>query len=219
MGERAPAGSELVRALEAGWSAIRREHSGVPAAVIITGAGSGHGERGLRLGHFAASRWRLAEGSEEEMLGEVFIGGEGLQRGGAAVLGTLLHEAAHAHAARQQVKDTSRQGRYHNRRFKALAEQLGLEVEHHPQLGWSLTTLPSCTARRYGEQVLAVERALFGYRESEHQQRQQRQQRRPAGRIRCVCGCGRSIHVPRGELHRGEIVCGACGSPFTPHAS
>jgi len=45
------------------------------------------------------------------------------------VLGTLLHEAAHGMAATRQIKDTSRQGRYHNRRFAELAAELGITVE------------------------------------------------------------------------------------------
>ena len=60
MGER-PIGSELVIALEGSWEAIRARHSEVPAAVLITGAGSGGQRRELRLGQFAASRWRLGE--------------------------------------------------------------------------------------------------------------------------------------------------------------
>ena len=42
----------------------------------------------------------------------------------------ILHEAAHALAYARGIKDTSRQGRYHNKHFKTCAEQLGLAVEH-----------------------------------------------------------------------------------------
>jgi hypothetical protein len=35
-----------------------------------------------------------------------------------------VHEAAHGLANTRGVKDTSRQGRYHNKRFRALAEEL-----------------------------------------------------------------------------------------------
>ena len=57
------------------------------------------------------------------------MGGEGLRRGARAVLGTLLHEAAHGVATTRGIKDTSRQGRYHNRRFAELAAELGITVE------------------------------------------------------------------------------------------
>jgi hypothetical protein len=80
-------GSELIRALEACWSEIRARHPEVPAAVMITGPGSLGSPGGLRLGHFAASRWHSGE---QDVLCEVFVGGEGLARGAAAVLATLL---------------------------------------------------------------------------------------------------------------------------------
>jgi hypothetical protein len=83
------------------------------------------------------------------------------------VLATLLHEAAHALAHKRGVKDTSRQGRYHNRRFKALAEELGLHVDHDPRLGWSPTTLPDVTAARYAPVTAALERAITAHRHGE----------------------------------------------------
>jgi len=44
------------------------------------------------------------------------------------------------------VRDTSRQGRYHNARFKTLAKELGLEVRRDPLIGWSVTTPAADTA-------------------------------------------------------------------------
>ena len=76
-------------------------------------------------GHHAPGRWNAAG----EQYAEIMISGEGLRRAPADVLGTLLHEAAHALAHARGIKDTSRQGRYHNKHFKAHAEQLGLTVD------------------------------------------------------------------------------------------
>lgn len=58
------------------------------------------------------------------------------------VLGTLLHEAAHGVASTRGIKDTSRQGRYHNRRFAQLATELGIVVAPDGARGWSATTPP-----------------------------------------------------------------------------
>jgi len=80
-------GSELVVALEGAWEAIRREHPDLPRAVLITGSGSLGTRRGVRLGHFAASRWQTGERGP---IAEIFIGGEGLARGARPVLATLL---------------------------------------------------------------------------------------------------------------------------------
>ena len=72
---------------------------------------------------------RDAVGLRNELLSarpEVFITSELLADGAADVFGVLLHEAAHAIAAARGAKDTSRQGRYHNARFKLIAEEVGL---------------------------------------------------------------------------------------------
>jgi hypothetical protein len=176
---------------------------------MITGAGSTGRRTELRLGHFAAGRWQV---SDEQRVAELFIGGEGLQRGGAGVLGTQLHEAAHGLANTRGVKDTSRQGRYHNKRFRALAEELGLEVDHHPRLGWSLTTLAEQTASVYLEAIVQLDRTLTIHRERE----QPRAGVRSGGRqLTCICSCRRRIRIAPGVLAGGAVLCGVCGQPFT----
>ena len=132
------------------------------------------------------------------------------------VLGTLLPEAAHALAYQRGVKDNSRQGRYHNARYRQLAEELGLEVEHDPQLGWSLTTLADDTARGYARAIDRLERALVAYREGEHAATASTS---PSGAVACVCGCGRRIRAANGVLAQGPIVCGLCSTPFQPQAT
>lgn len=200
-------------ALEAAWAEIRRRHAEVPEVVIITGSGSDARRRDeLRLGHFAAGRWRGSALRGE--LPEVFVGGEGLQRGAGAVLATLLHEAAHGLADARAIKETSRQGRYHNRRFKVLAEELGLEIAQAPGIGWSATSLPAATARSYARTLAALERAIRIYRRPEA----------PAGSRAgsannpkpCLCGCPRRIRVAPSVLAAGPILCGLCGEAFAP---
>ena len=56
----------------------------------------------------------------------------------------MLHEAAHALATKRGIKDTSAAGnRYHNKRFVALAAELGLRGPDVPDkiTGWSHCTL------------------------------------------------------------------------------
>jgi hypothetical protein len=55
-------------------------------------------------------------------------------------LGTLLHEAGHALA--HGIKDTTRQGRWYNARFKALADEVEISVTKDPRIGWSPTPIP-----------------------------------------------------------------------------
>ena len=95
------------------------------------------------------------------------ISGEGLRRTPQEVLGTLLHEAAHALAFERGVKDTSRQGRYHNKQFKTLAEELGLTVTHDDRLGWSVTTVTDPTARGYAAHLDTLAAAMILWRHGE----------------------------------------------------
>lgn len=39
------------------------------------------------------------------------------------------------------VQDTSRGGTYHNKKFKAVAEEHGLIIDQHPKYGWTITSL------------------------------------------------------------------------------
>jgi hypothetical protein len=83
------------------------------------------------------------------------------------VLGTLLHEAAHGLAGVRGVRDTSRGGRYHNRRYRSLAQELGLEVQETPPIGWSATTVSDATAEDYRQVLNELADALILWRRSE----------------------------------------------------
>src|SRR5215212_2083800 len=148
------AASRLVAALEHAWTAIRRHHPDVPQVVIVVASGSDPRSRRLNLGHFAAGRWQLTSPHAPTDRAEVLVSGEGLQRGPVEVLGTLLHEAAHGLAYARRISDTSRQGRYHNRRYASLAREVGLEVAHLDPIGWSPTSVPDPIAAPYSD-VLA----------------------------------------------------------------
>ncbi|MGD9986341.1 hypothetical protein [Pseudonocardia sp.] len=205
-------GSPMVAALEGAWAAIQARHPQVPAAVILVGPGSGGGA-GLKLGHFAAMRWQHVAAAREGIgpLPEVFVGGEGLARGPADVLATLLHEAAHALAHVREVKDTSRQGRWHNAKFKALAEELGIEVMKDPRLGWSPTSIPDATKAEYAQVIEELRRALRTHRSVEVGSGAKTTSKTtpPA-----VCGCGRKVRVSRSVLAEGAIACGNCDTEF-----
>ena len=81
-------------------------------------------------------------------LPEVFVATEMIAAGANEMFKVLLHEAVHAIAQARGVKDTSRQGRYHNARFRVLAKEAGLEPEpRNPVIGFSPTTLTATAAQ------------------------------------------------------------------------
>ena len=202
------AASPILKILEETWMEIRRRHPEIPPAVIIIASGTGG--KHTRFGHHAPDRWSVAG----EHYAEVMISGEGLRRTARDVLGTLLHEAAHALAHERGIKDTSRQGRYHNRHFKTLADELGLTAVHDDRIGWSVTTITPAAERIYARQLTDLAQAMTLWRRDEAT--------RPAstGRstnlIAAACPCGRSIRVAASTLAEAPITCQACDGKFQP---
>jgi hypothetical protein len=204
----------LVTAIENTWSAIRDRHPEVPPVVVTLGSGT-LGERGQqRLGHFAAGRWQVGD---DDQHAELFIGGEGLQRGGVGVLTTLLHEAAHGLASTRNIVDTSRQGRYHNQRFRDLAVEVGLMVTADPKIGYAPSELAPGIAELYDAQLAELAGALVAFRHPEP--RGGRDRNRSAGNgIAAVCSCPEPRRIRVRSLQQfeaGPIVCGICREPFT----
>ena len=175
--------------------------------VIIIASGT-DGKQAV-FGHHAPGRWQVAN----EQRAEIMISGEGLRRQPRDVLGTLLHEAAHALAAARGIKDTSRQHRYHNTKYKMLAEELGIIVTFDPTIGWSPTTVPDATAKDYADQLTALQAAMTLWRTDEELAPTQR---RNSNLIAAICPCGRSIRAAASTLAEAPIVCTACGGLFTP---
>ncbi|MDB1089641.1 hypothetical protein PJ985_18965 [Streptomyces sp. ACA25] len=136
----------------------------------------------------------------------------------------LLHEAVHGIAAARGVRDTSRAGRYHNRRFLAVAEELGLdhEEEPHPSSGFSLVTMNAEARSRYRLTEERLHRALEAHAAATTTDNSS-SFRGPATRhgssgggvrVKAVCDCGRNVRVVPSVLAQAPIVCGACNKPF-----
>lgn len=164
---------------------------------------------------------------------ELFIGGEGLQRGAAEVLATLLHEAAHGVANVRKIQDTSRQGRYHNARFKALGEELGLTITQDPSIGWSGTKLPDPTRESYVDAIAALQAAITAYRHSEGYlpglgpgddaggddaagTSGGGGAKRPKNGLVLMCGCQRRVRMSTAAAELGPVLCGVCSTSFEP---
>ncbi len=195
----------LVSVLDATWGAIQRRHPDVPKVVITLASGTS-GKR-MNYGHFAPLRWQ----SGEDRLPEMLIGGEGLSRGARDVLGTLLHEAAHGVASTREIQDTSRQGRFHNAKFRMLAEELGLEVAKTGSIGWSGTSVPAPTAKLYRAELRRLKGALTAFRHPEARNPRRANSNNP---LPMSCQCPRRIRVASLVIELGPIICGVCEQPF-----
>ena len=205
-GNSSPMASRIIKVLEETWLEIRRWNPEIPAVVIIIASGTDG--KHPRWGHHAPGRWNVAG----EQLTEIMISGEGLRRTAREVLATLLHEAAHALAHARGIKDTSRQGRYHNTKFKKCAEEVGLAVEHDDNFGWSVTTITPATELAYASQLQALTDAMTLWRHGEAATGPKA--RRNHNLIAAICPCGRSIRVAASTLAEAPITCQACDQDF-----
>lgn len=94
-------------------------------------------------GHVTTSKvWKTESGKASY---ELNIGADYLDRPIENIVATLIHEGCHLYAMQNDIKDTSNRGVYHNKRFKALAEDRGLIIEKHSRYGWTITTPSEAT--------------------------------------------------------------------------
>ena len=215
--------SGVVIALEDSYAALRQRWPELPA-VVITVFYDRH--RSVR-GYFWDGQWRS---QADPFLPELHVDSTILSDPPAAILKTLVHEAAHALARARDIKDTSREGRYHNQRFAELAQEMGLLAEPDPKLGVRTPRLqPEWLAGAYGPlvQVIgAASRRLWqddvvgtirsgGNSQNGHGGANSASASK--GRLmKAVCRCDppRIIRAARNTLQAAPIHCAACGGEF-----
>lgn len=163
---------KMLAAVNAIVTKARKKHEGIPETVVVLGA-SGVTRNGQKHGHYASRSWArrdagepagdVADDSREEY-GEILLAGESLGRGAVATLGTVLHELAHAYCDANDIKDTSNGNRYHNAKFRDIAEEFGLTIEKADTIGWSVTTVPPSTEEAYAAELAELEAQIIVHR-------------------------------------------------------
>lgn len=219
-------GKAIVETFEGIWQVIRSHHPELPNVVIITGTGSDQKKPVLKAGHHWDSRWH--HDPTREVWGELFITGERLNDGGSLIVETLLHEAAHALARVRGIKDTSDEGRYHNRRFVQLAEEMGLLpcVQKKGRNGFNDCKISPATIERYAEVIAELDAANLPYLTlpgeapgsrrtttpgDDEDQEDEEPHRRQGKRVPMVCKCeGRRIPISYAQFEFGPLICGVC---------
>ena len=88
------------------------------------------------MGHCSVSKiWQR----KEDKTYELNIAAEVLNYPIEETLDTMLHEMVHLYCRQHDIKEVSRGGKYHNKRFKAIAEEHGLTCVPCGQYGWNTT--------------------------------------------------------------------------------
>jgi hypothetical protein len=211
--QTAPPGTEqITAAAQATWSAIRARHPELGPVMVTLGSSRAGKPGTIRRGTFTPQRWRTDTGEED--LGEVFLPAEGLDAGPGGMLTELLHQAAHALAAARGIPETSNKGRYHNRRFAALAGEVGLAAEvdpHDEWRGFATLTLAEGTEVDYAPELDTLAGVATVHRRPEPPREGRR--REPAG-VAAVCACGYRIRAARSTLAAATPLCARCGQAF-----
>lgn len=218
-------GLVLTEALSRVWDAIQAHHPAVPSVVLLP-APNPHKHQNV-LGHFAAMRWQGKTERDGKRLHEVVVVAEHLNRHAADIVGTLVHEAAHALNFERGIHDCSA-SQYHNRRFQLAAEELGLQVTRVPHYGYAHTSLLPSTVERYHAQIAALEQVLLHRKELRSSSRPgtgttgavpgvepEDEDTSPKGRyLKASCNCPLNIRVARATLAATTIRCESCNEAF-----
>ena len=197
--------SGIVQALE-GAHALIQEKTGAPRATILVTR-----KTGRTMGHFTHAKvWKSGEDSFQEIM----ISANYFERGARAVLGTLLHEVAHSIDLQNGIQGTSGDG-YHNQKFKATAESLGLTITQAKGIGWSVTEVSDACAERWTEALALIENGLALMADTE-------QAKKAGGRNKNLkvaeCRCGEKIRLSASVLEKCAPMCNACGCKFIAKA-
>jgi hypothetical protein len=156
----------LLAALDEAYAALRAEHPGLPRALVTVE--EPHPAVVRRIACWRPGRLVTAAGVFE---GRIAFGYPPPHRAvprllldgpPAGILGTLVHEAAHALADARGIADTSRRGTYHNAAYRDLAEELGLDTAKDERYGWTLTAPSPALLGRYGRHLSALAAAMPG---------------------------------------------------------
>ena len=88
------------------------------------------------MGHCSVSKiWQR----KDDKTYELNIAAEVLNYPIEETLDTMLHEMVHLYCRQHDIKEVSRGGKYHNKRFEAIAEEHGLTCVPCGQYGWNTT--------------------------------------------------------------------------------
>ena len=103
-------------------------------------------EKNKALGWITRDKlWKKDE--NDEGMYEINLSAQFLNRPISEIASTLIHEMCHQFARVNDFQDTARSGSFHNKLFKEIAEDHGLNVESNGGRGWAVTALKESTSR------------------------------------------------------------------------
>lgn len=192
--------AELQAALQAAFNAINRDfYGGELEKVIITVK---EGRKEGTLGTFYTAKDWIQNGTarHEINISANYIG----QRTVEQTITTLMHEMVHLYNCQNNIKDTTRSGLYHNKKFKQTAEAHGLDVQFANDIGWSLTTPTPQTAKWIADNIPIKS---FGVYKQVADKISGGKSKSKQSMVKKVCPCCGNIARVTSEY---KLICGDC---------
>ena len=196
---KAEALSTITQALESAHEIIKAETGAPRATLLVTRDLKG------RKGHFTPSTpWQNGGETFHEIAFnlEHFTTPEEL-------LSTLIHEVAHSLNHQNGIQDCSA-NQYHNAKFKAQAEALGLRTIEIKGKGYAATELTDLGAKRW-KKALAILAGAFDLVALGGEQAKKKG--RNTNLIKAVCDCEQIIRASASVIKAG-VTCNQCETDF-----
>lgn len=192
--------SPLVKSLETVYESIAKITEAPTATILVTRKTKNV------MGHW--TQYTAWVDVDKNKYNEIMISADYLNRKPEEILGTLLHEVAHAINTKNKVSDCSSNG-YHNKNFKRQAEILGLSVEK-TQNGFNKTTLTEEGKKRWAKQLALITEAVKISAISAT--------KTPKGRDTNYksykCDCGYVIRMSKSTYELSSPTCSICNESF-----
>lgn len=211
-------GAVIISAVESAWREIRRRFDGVPD-ICVTVPAAAVAQDPAKCTTLRTDR-RFERGGHLTM--ELQVASATLGRGGHAMLGGLLHHAAHGLALARGITDVSGgDRRWHNKKYGRLAQEVGLTppVRSDRFVGRARCPLADAEAVRWAEVISALDAAAAVQLEATVQAVEAPRGTRSGARFAIVCDCTsppRRQQVTPYFFEQGPILCGLCLVRFRP---
>jgi len=220
----------ILNAINELWREIQHTHPGTPPVNIVLQADT------RAHGHFAPNRYEGAA-HHELMLSTLSMVGEWNTNGGQVIktVSTLLHEAAHAYAHAKGIQDTSRSGRYHNKRFANLAASFGCVVERDPNtnvnqnIGHVTPGITDSARALYADKIENLMSAITIYRRISSTNpyggttgidlnipfTPKPRKAYGSATVTVSCPCDTIYRIPRDMYEKSTMTCDNCGEAYS----
>jgi hypothetical protein len=200
---KAEALSTITKAIETAHELIKAETGAPRATILVTRALKG------RKGHFTPyTPW--ANGAES--FNEIAFNLEHFTTG-EELLSTLLHEVAHSMNHANGIEDCSA-NQYHNAKFKAQAEELGLKTIEVKGKGHASTELTELGAKRWKKALSILTSALELTASTVEGSTKPKGRNTNLLKATCQCDEPKTIRASRGVIDSG-IRCDDCEMRFS----